>query len=40
MSFVHIGSENAVEIKAEADSNDVVELSLNDKPSIGMFVLL
>ena len=33
---VHKGG-NAVEIKTEADSNDMTECSHDDKPSTGMF---
>jgi len=29
-----------MEVKTEADSNDIVACSYDDKPSIGMFVFL
>jgi len=37
LSVVHVG-ESAVEIKTEADSNDITETAnpLHDKPSTGM----
>ena len=36
---MHIGG-NAVEVKTEADSDDLTECSHDDQPSVGMFAFI
>ena len=38
--FTYYTGESCVEVKIEADSDDITECSHDDKPSIGMFGFL